>query len=134
MLRASSGALYRPVSLGVVFLVWCVFFLLRLFSFPCFDFQVVRACWVGVPPLSLSECGVLIFSRLMWCSFPRWSASLRQPLRTACTSFCIPSSKAFYSISMSTRPSSLPIFKASWSAFWFFSDIRASGSLVLLYC
>ena len=29
------------------FLVRCIFRLLRLFSFPCFEFQVVRACWVG---------------------------------------------------------------------------------------
>ena len=33
-------------------LVKCVFLLLHLFSFPCLEFQVVRACWVGVPPFS----------------------------------------------------------------------------------
>ena len=33
-------------------------------------------------PLSVSESGVLISSRLMWCPFPTWSASLRRPLRT----------------------------------------------------
>ena len=31
-------------------------------------------------PLPVSESGVLISSRLMWCPFPRWSASLRRPL------------------------------------------------------
>ena len=35
---------------------------------------------------------------------------------------------------MCARPSSLPIFGASWSTFWFSSGIRASGSLVLLCC
>ena len=34
-------------------LIRCVSLLLRLFSFPCFDFQVVKACWVEVPPFSL---------------------------------------------------------------------------------
>ena len=29
------------------FLVRCVFLFLCLFFFPCFEFQVVRACWVG---------------------------------------------------------------------------------------
>ena len=32
--------------------------------------------------------------------------------------------------SVYVRPNSLPIFRASWSAFWFFLGIRASGSLV----
>ena len=27
----------------------CDILLIRLFSFPCFEFQVVRVCWVGVP-------------------------------------------------------------------------------------
>ena len=47
------------------FLVRCVFHLLRLFSFPCFEFQVVRACWVGGPSsfvalLVLSLCRVVM--------------------------------------------------------------------------
>ena len=80
--------------------------------------------------LLVSESGVLIFSHLMWCLFPRWSVSLRWPLRTTSTSLCTPSSKAFYNISMSARPNSLLIFRASWLVFWLFSGIRASGSLV----
>ena len=85
------------------------------------------------PPL-VSESSVLIFSRLMWCPFPRWSISLRQPLRTASASLCTPSSKAFYNISMCARPSPFLIFGASWSTFWLFSGIRASGSLVYPCC
>ena len=61
--------------------------------------------------------GVLIFSCLMWCPFPRWYVSLRRPLRTTYASLCTLSSKAFYSISMCARPSSLPIFGTSWSTF-----------------
>ena len=60
--------------------------------------------------------------------------SLRLPLRTACASLCIPSSKEFYSISMCARPRSLPIFRASWSAFWFFFKDKGLGvpSIALL--
>ena len=81
-----------------------------------------------------SESGVMIFSRLMLFPFPRWSASLRRPLRTASASLCTPSSKASYSISMYARPSSLPIFGASWSAFWFFFRDKGLGvpSIALL--
>ena len=81
-------------------------------------------------PLLVSESGVMIFSRLMFFPFPRWSASLRQPMRMVSAFLFTPSSKASYNISMYARPSSLPIFEASWSAFWFISGIRASGSLV----
>ena len=41
----SSSGLFSLFS----FLVRCVFLLLHLFSSPCFEFQVVRACWVGCP-------------------------------------------------------------------------------------
>ena len=61
--------------------------------------------------------GVLTFYLLMLFPFPRWSASLRRPLRTVSASLCTLSSKASYNISMSARPSCLPIFGASWSAF-----------------
>ena len=39
-----------------------------------------------------------------------------------------------YNILMCARSNSLLIFGVSWSAFWFSSGIRASGSLVLLGC
>ena len=42
--------------------------------------------------------------------------------------------KVFYNILTCVCPSSLPIFGATWSAFWFCSGIRASRSLVLLCC
>ena len=92
--------------------------------------RMLKSSLVVMDLLPASESGVLIFSHLMWCSFPRWSASLRRPLRTASASLCTPLSKAFYNISMCASPSSLPIFGASWSTFWLFSGIRASGSLV----
>ena len=77
--------------------------------------------------LLASESGVLISSRLMLFPFPRWSASLRQPLRMVSAFRCTPSSKAFYNISMYARPNSLPIFGASWSAFWFFFRDKGLG-------
>ena len=58
----------------------------------------------------MSESGVLIFSRLMWCLFPRWSAFLRRPLRMIFASLYTPSSKVSCNISMYARPSSFPIF------------------------
>ena len=42
-------------------------------------------------PLPVSESGVLISSRLMWCPFSRWSASLRRPLRMVFDFLCTPS-------------------------------------------
>ena len=42
-------------------------------------------------PLLVSESGVLISSRLMWCPFQRWSASLRRPLRMVFDFLCTPS-------------------------------------------
>ena len=62
----------------------------------------------------------MTFSRLMLFPFPKWSSSLRRPLRTVSASLCILSLKASCSISMCARPISLPNFRASWSAFWFF--------------
>ena len=61
--------------------------------------------------------GVLIFLCLMLFLFPRWSASLRRPLRTASTSPYTLSSKTSYVISTYSHPNSLLIFGASWSAF-----------------
>ena len=70
--------------------------------------------------LSVSKSGVLIFLCLMLFPFPRWSSSLRRPLRTVSTSLYTLSSKTSYNISMYTRPISFLIFGASWLTFWFF--------------
>ena len=55
-------------------------------------------------------------------------------MRTVSASLCTPSSKASYNISMYARPSSLPIFGVSWSAFWFFFRDKGLGvpSIALL--
>ena len=42
-------------------------------------------------PLPVFESGVLTSSRLMWCPFLRWPASLRRPLRTVFDFLCTPS-------------------------------------------
>ena len=49
-----------------------------MFSFPCFEFQVVRACWVGVPPLLL-----LLFVLSLHCLVMRASVGLRIEERSA---------------------------------------------------
>ena len=92
--------------------------------------RMLKPSLLVIDLLPVSVSGVLTFSRLMLFPFPRWSASSRRPLRIVFASLCTLSSKASCSISMCARPSSLPIFGASWSAFWFFLGIRASGSLV----
>ena len=48
--------------------------------------------------LSVSKSGVLIFLRLMLFLFPRWFASLRQPLRTAFASLYTLSLKTSYNV------------------------------------
>ena len=58
--------------------------------------------------------GVLTFSHCMLFPFPRWSTSLKRPLRTIFASHCTPLLKASYNTSMCAHPSSLLIFGASW--------------------
>ena len=82
----------------------------------------------GPPPSVRMWCLDLLMSYVV--PILKMATSLRRPLRTVSASLCTPSSKASYSISMCAHPSSLPIFRASWSTFWPFSGIKASGSLL----
>ena len=89
--------------------------------------KTFTACY-RPPPVVRIWCPDILTSYVV--PVPNMVCFFEAAFENVSSSLCTLSSKASYNISMCARPSSLPIFGASWSAFWFFSWIRALGSLV----